>query len=243
MQEPIILYQDEQIIVVDKPSGMAVHSDGVHDYPLLTDWLLPQFPELVDLGEKQVLRSGEEIARPGIVHRLDRETSGVLVIARTAAAYASLKEQFRDRETRKIYRAFVHGVIKDDRGIIDKPIGSSRGGMGPRSALLPHGTVRDALTAYRVISRKQDVGELGATYVEVFPKTGRTHQIRVHFSAIQRPVICDRLYAPRRPALLGFDRLALHAYSLTLTHPSGKEMTFTAPLPADFLEAERQIAQ
>jgi RluA family pseudouridine synthase len=195
---------------------MIVHPDGTHEYPALTTWLEKKYPEF------------------HLVHRIDRETSGVLVVARTEAAYNFLKKQFQNREIKKTYRAFVYGALKDERGVIDKPIGSARGGRGPRSASLPHGTTRDALTTYRVIKNSAD-----AAYVEVFPKTGRTHQIRVHFSAIQHPIICDALYAPGRPKLLGFNRLALHALSLTFTHPNGKAVTFEAPLPQDFAEAEK----
>ncbi|HVY73125.1 MAG TPA: RluA family pseudouridine synthase [Candidatus Paceibacterota bacterium] len=220
MQEPTILFEDENLVVLDKPSGLIVYSDGVHDYPALDTWLIARYGE----GNFQ------------FVHRLDRETSGVLVVAKTSEAYEFLRNQFEEREVRKIYRAFVHGIIKDERGVIDKPIGNARGGGGPRSATKPHGVLRDALTTYRVIERSPS-----ATYVEVFPKTGRTHQIRVHFASIQHPVISDSLYAPTRPKLLGFDRLALHAYSLTFTHLSGREMTVTAPLPSEFVAAEGEL--
>jgi 23S rRNA pseudouridine1911/1915/1917 synthase len=243
MQDPTILYEDEAIIVVDKPSGMSVHTDGKHDYPTLVAWLIVQYPELVGVGEVQTLPSGEVIERPGIVHRLDRETSGVLVVARTQASFDSLKEQFHDRETRKTYRAFVYGNLKDERGIINKPIGSGRGGVGPRSARAPHGEVRDALTMYKVLANSAPLPlENRAAYVEVFPKTGRTHQIRVHFSLIQHPIVGDVLYGSRRAPLLGFTRLALHAYNLTFTHPTtGKEVTYTAPLPPDFVAAEAAL--
>ncbi len=225
MEEPQIIYEDAELLVINKPAGMIVYPDGKHDYPALSSWL-----------EKYKETSGRELKEFHFVHRIDRETSGVLVVARTEAAYEFLKEQFAEREIKKTYRAFVYGVLKVDRGVIDKPIGSSRGGKGPRSAKLPHGTMREAVTAYRVVERGT-----GATYVEAFPKTGRTHQIRVHFSAVQHPIIADQLYAPSRPKLLGFDRLALHALSITFTHPSGKEMSFIAPLPDDFLAAEKEL--
>lgn len=216
--EPAILYEDELLVVINKPAGIIVHPDGKHDYPALTEWLEKKYREFY------------------LVHRIDRETSGVLVIAKTAEAFEFLKSQFQNREIKKTYRAFVYGPFKDERGVIDKPIGSSRGGVGPRSASLPHGTTRDALTTYRVIANAAD-----CAYVEVFPKTGRTHQIRVHFSSIQHPVVCDSLYASKRPSLLGFDRLALHALSLSFGHPDGREMTFEAPLPPDFLAAESRL--
>jgi 23S rRNA pseudouridine1911/1915/1917 synthase len=234
--EPIVIYEDIDIIVINKPSGMPVHADGRHERATLVEWLLVRYPELKGVGEEQRLPSGEIIDRPGIVHRIDRETSGVMVVARTQAAFEHLKEQFQNREVKKTYRAFVYGVINDERGIIDKPIGSSRGGLGPRSALKPHGVMREATTMFRVIERG-----LEATYLEAFPKTGRTHQIRVHFAAIQKPIICDRLYAPKRASILGFNRLALHAYNISFTHPKGREVSFEAPLPADFVEAEGKL--
>ena len=172
------------------------------------------------------------------------------MVARTEGAYEFLKKQFAEREIQKTYRAFVYGTFTKDRGVIDKPIGSSRGGRGPRSAKMPRGTVREATTAYRVVERSSsDLGVNGpATYIEAFPKTGRTHQIRVHLSAVQHPIVADQLYAPSRPKILGFERLALHAFSIVFTHPpstssgqAGKEMRFEAPLPADFIEAEKEL--
>lgn len=216
--EPTILYEDDVLVVINKPAGIIVHPDGKHDYPALTEWLEKRYKEFY------------------LVHRIDRETSGVLLVAKTAEAFQFLKSQFQHREIKKTYRAFVYGPLKEERGVIDKPIGSGRGGVGPRSASLPHGTTRDALTTYRVIANGEE-----CAYVEVFPKTGRTHQIRVHFSSIQHPVVCDSLYASKRSSLLGFDRLALHALSLSFKHPAGKEMTFEAPLPSDFVAAEGRL--
>lgn len=221
--EPTIIYEDDAILVLNKPSGLIVYPDGKHAYPALSEWL-------------DTYKKTGGFSEFHFVHRLDRETSGILVVAKTEAAHATLKEQFAERDIKKTYRAFVYGGLKDDRGIIDKPIGSARGGLGPRSATRPHGTQREAITAYSVRARGAD-----ATYVDVFPKTGRTHQIRVHFSAIQHPVLCDVLYAPTRAPLLGFKRLALHALSITFIHPNGKEMTLEAPLPQDFLAAEKKL--
>jgi len=221
--EPTIIYEDAELLVVNKPAGMIVYPDGKHAYPALSEWL-------------DTYKKTGRFSEYYFVHRIDRETSGLLIVALTEEAYAFLKEQFQEREVKKTYRAFVYGTLKVDRGVIDKPIGSSRGGKGPRSAKLPHGTMREAVTAYRVIER----GE-GATYVEAFPKTGRTHQIRVHFSAVQHPIVADVLYASRRAPILGFERLALHALTVSFTHPSGKEVTFTAPLPEDFIRAEKLL--
>lgn len=218
MEKPKIIYEDDGIIVVDKPAGMIVYPDGKHDYPALSHWLEKQYPEF------------------HFVHRIDRETSGVLILAKTERMHAYLKKQFQDREVRKVYRAFVHGALKEERGQIERAIGSARGGRGPRSATRPHGKEREASTTW-----KRLMNGTGVAYIEAFPKTGRTHQIRVHCAAIQHPIVCDQLYGPQRPALLGFKRLALHALAVTVTLPGGKERTFEAPLPKDFLAAEAQL--
>lgn len=220
--EPTVLFEDDVIVVVDKPAGMIVYPDGKHDYPALSHWLEKKYGE----------------GNYHFVHRIDRETSGVLLVAKTAEAHEFLKQQFQDRETKKIYRAFVYGALKEERGIIEKPIGSGRGGRGPRSATRPHGTMREAKTAW-----KRLLNGAGAAYIEAYPETGRTHQIRVHCAAIQHPIVADPLYGPKRPSLLGFKRLALHARALTIAHPSGKEMTFEAPLPPDFVAAEAQLRE
>lgn len=228
--EPTILFEDDHMIVVDKPAGMIVYPDGKHEYPALSAWL-------------EAHLGGPQDEAFFFVHRIDRETSGVLAVAKTKEAFDFLKEQFKNREVKKTYRAFVHGTFKEERGIIDKPIGSSRGGAGPRSARLSYGQQRDAVTMYKVL--KERLYEAGTqepvSYVEVFPKTGRTHQIRVHMASVGRPIISDALYGAGRGSLLGFKRLALHALSLAITHPDGEEMVFTAPLPADFLEAEQEL--
>jgi 23S rRNA pseudouridine1911/1915/1917 synthase len=219
---PEIIYEDDSVLVVNKPAGMIVYPDGKHDYPALSHWL-----------EKRYGEGGFHF-----VHRIDRETSGVLVVAKDEQTHEFLKEQFQNRDVRKTYRAFVLGNLKDERGMINKPIGSSRGGSGPRSAKQPHGTMREALTIYKTLERGG-----GTTYVEVFPKTGRTHQIRVHFSAIGHPIVADSLYGAvgGGTRVLGFKRLALHALSIAITLPSGKEVTFSAPLPEDFLAAEEEL--
>lgn len=225
--EPAILFEDDQLLVVDKPAGMIVYPDGKHDYPALSNWLDKKY------GEGKYF----------FVHRTDRETSGVLAVAKTPEAFEFLKEQFKNREVKKTYRAFVHGTFKEERGIIDKPIGSSRGGSGPRSARASYGAQRDAVTMYKVLKDRpyEAEGPEPVSYVEVYPKTGRTHQIRVHFASVGRPIVADRLYGTGRPALLGFERLALHAMSLGLTHPQGGDMLFSAPLPPDFIAAEGEL--
>jgi 23S rRNA pseudouridine1911/1915/1917 synthase len=226
---PDILFEDEHILVLNKPAGLMVHADAKNEGPTLVDWLLEHHPPIQAVGEE---------GRWGLVHRLDRETSGVMVVAKTLLAHARLKKQFANREVRKVYRTFVYGTTPE-RGIIERPIGSSRG-MGPRSAKQAYGKMREAITAYRTIINARIPAAV--SYVEVFPKTGRTHQVRVHFASLGHPVVGDTLYAKARGSALGFERLALHALSLSFTHPgSGQEVTYEAPLPQDFIAAAKQL--
>jgi 23S rRNA pseudouridine1911/1915/1917 synthase len=232
-----VLYEDESVIVVNKPAGLVVHSDGKTLEPRLTDWILDTHPEIKGVGEPLKLSSGVEISRPGIVHRLDRETSGVIIIAKTQEAFTHLKAQFHDRKTKKEYRAFVYGEMKEDTGTIDRPIGRSAKDFRLRSAQRgARGVLREAVTDFRVIARGS-----GYTLVSTFPKTGRTHQIRVHLKAINHPVVCDKLYAPKRECGLGFTRHALHAYSIEVTLPTGEKRCFEASLPHDFIVAEAEL--
>jgi 23S rRNA pseudouridine1911/1915/1917 synthase len=232
---PSILYEDDDILAVNKPAGLLTHGDGRSSAPTLTDWLVRERPSLASVGEPMQLADGRTLARPGIVHRLDAETSGVIVVAKTPAAHAYLKRLFAAREVEKTYDAFLVGVPRERSGEIALEIGRSRSDFrrfaaGPRA----RGKTREALTEYRV----RETGG-GFSLVEVRPKTGRTHQIRVHFASIGHPVVCDRRYAPKRPSALGLTRLALHARSLSLEAPSGARLLIEAPPPEDF---ERALA-
>ncbi len=241
-----ILYEDEHLLALDKPAGLAVHEDGRTDVSVLTDWVRKERPEIVGVGETMRLQNGSVIDRPGVVHRLDRDTSGVLVLAKTQEAFLFLKQQFKDRRIEKHYRAFVWGDIREPHGTIDRPIGRSRRDFRLWSATQSAGgKLRPAVTRYSVLvvggglsspnSKLQSQNSF--TYIDLEPKTGRTHQIRVHLKAIGHPVVCDERYAPDKGPALGFTRLALHAFSLTLTHPSGSTLALEAQLPPDFTEA------
>lgn len=232
-----IIFENEEVIVLNKPAGLVVHSDGKTDEPNLTDWIVENYPEVEGVGEPAVY-DGKEIARPGIVHRLDRETSGVIVIAKTQDSFLNLKKQFQAREITKTYNAFLYGVIKEKSGVIDLPIGRSKSDFKQWSAQHgARGELREAVTHYKVLKENKDF-----TYVEVTPKTGRTHQIRVHFKAIGNQVVCDKIYAPKRKCELGFERLALHAKALTFKLQSGEVITAEAELPWDFKQALTAIA-
>ncbi len=234
-----ILYEDADIVAVLKPAGVLTHADGVNRNETVADWFAEKYPESKEVGETQRLKDGTEVTRPGVVHRLDADTSGVLVLAKTPAAHAFLKEAFQNREVKKTYLAFVYGVPKEKKGVIDFPIGRSRKDFRLRSAQpKAKGTLRDAITRFEVVA--SDAGE-GHALLRVMPETGRTHQIRVHLKAIHHPIVGDTLYAPNHPADLGFSRLGLHAYSLDLPLPSGKRVAITAPVPPEFVPAIGQF--
>ena len=235
--KPSVVYENEEVVVLNKPAGLIVHPDGYEKGPSVSDWVREQYPETRTVGESFQLRTGEVIERPGIVHRLDRDTSGALLVARTPEAFAHLKRQFQERAVKKVYHAFVYGEMKQKDGRIDRPIGKSAKNFRLRSAQRgARGTLREAVTEYSVQMIMPDV-----SFVEIRPHTGRTHQIRVHFKAINHPVVCDPLYAPKREALLGFSRLALHAHGLTFRMISGEERTVEAPYPHDFRVAVDRV--
>ena len=228
-----ILYEDDGFVVVNKPAGMVVHPARGNWTGTLTSALAFRFQSLSDVGGP---------SRPGIVHRLDRDTSGVIVVAKTNAVHMHLAEQFQERTVEKEYFAITSGRVDRDRDVIDAPIGRhpyQRDKMAIREG---HTTSKQASTFYEVISRHGRFCQ-----VRVRPKTGRTHQIRVHLNHIGCPILCDRLYAghaeisesmidpkTQYPDRIILERQALHAKRLSLTNPqSGKEMTFEAPLPAD----------
>lgn len=236
-----ILYEDNDVLVINKPSGLMVHADGRSTDATLVDWILNTYPTLITVGEPGILHDGKEAPRPGIVHRIDKDTSGVLIIAKTPESFAFLKESFKNREVKKQYAAFVYGSVKEKYDVINRPIGKSKKDPRMWSAQRgARGTIRDAITEYRVRARvPAQAGDTGVTYLEVRPKTGRTHQIRVHMKAINHPIVCDTLYAPKMPPVLGFERLALHAEKISFTSVSGKEIVVEAPLPEDFIRAQK----
>ena len=240
---PTILFEDEHILVINKPAGLVVHGDGRTDEPSVADWALEYHPRMRNVGEPWTSQTGEAIPRPGIVHRLDRETSGVMVMAKTHESFALLKEQFQERRVRKTYRAFVYGAMKEGEGAIDRPIGKSKSDFRKWSAQPgSRGALRDAHTAWERLGVTTEGHERYA-YLALRPITGRTHQLRVHLKAIHHPIVCDTLYAPKRPCALGFTRLALHAHTLTVALPTtGEERVFEAPLPEDFIRAEKMVA-
>lgn len=260
-----ILYEDEFVLALNKPSGLLVHSDGKSKDKTLVDWINSNYPNLKDLGEPQVLQNGEIIKRPGIVHRLDKDTSGVILVAKTKEAHQSLKEQFQARKVEKIYHTIVWGKFLPEKmeGIIDKPIGRSANDFRKWSAEYgAKGEMREAVTEYRVLAQshnspltpllQQERGtrkEINSvlpelSYLEVRPKTGRTHQIRVHLKAIGHPVVGDKVYGgAKHQALIDNkktgteekkQRLMLHAVSIKLQLPNGLHIKVESPIPPEF---------
>ncbi len=219
-----ILYEDTDVVAVAKPAGLITHSDGRTQEESAEDWFNGKYPEAATLSPETPV---------GYVHRLDRDTSGVLVFAKNPAAYDFLRKAFHDREVKKTYLAFTYGAPKEKQGMIDFDIGRSRKDFRLRSAQpKAKGTMRAALTRYEVVGEAGDYA-----LMKMSPETGRTHQIRVHLKAIHHPIIGDPLYSPKREFALGITRLGLHALRLDLPLPSGGRMTVTAPIPPDLAPA------
>jgi 23S rRNA pseudouridine1911/1915/1917 synthase len=214
-----VVYADDEVIVVDKPPGLVVHPGSGHRTGTLVHGLVARFPEIASAGEAD---------RPGIVHRLDRDTSGLLVVARTETARVRLVRDLAARRVEREYLALVHGVPESDAGMVDAPVGrSSR--EPTRMAVSAKG--KEARTRYDVVSRWSD---LDVALLRCRLETGRTHQIRVHLAAIGHPVVGDATYARGRRSPVDAPRMFLHATRLSFAHPAtGERLAFESPLPPD----------
>jgi 23S rRNA pseudouridine1911/1915/1917 synthase len=225
-----ILYEDESLLVLNKRSGMVVHPAAGHDEHTLVNALLHHCAgQLSGIGG---------VSRPGIVHRLDRETSGCLVVAKNDESHLALSSQFASRKVEKVYWAIVCGELQREQGEIRAAI-ARHPSHRKRMAVTEEGAGREAHTSYRVLEMLR-----GATLVEAALHTGRTHQIRVHFQFLRHPLVGDMVYGQRQNQRLaevaGYEasRQMLHAFHLRFIHPrTGKRISFEAPVPADFQDA------
>jgi 23S rRNA pseudouridine1911/1915/1917 synthase len=217
-----IIYEDKDLLVVDKPAGLTVHPAPGHYSHTLVNALLAHIPDLA---------SGEP-TRPGIVHRLDKDTSGLIIVAKNETAHMKLADQFKNRTVTKVYRALVQGRLTPEEGIIEANIGRDPRDR-KRMAVVTLG--RQARTEYKVLQYLANY-----TFMEVKPRTGRTHQIRVHLASIGFPVVGDATYGAKSAYL---SRQFLHAYKLGFKLPSNNEYRqFESPLPPDLVQALEDIA-
>lgn len=226
-----IIYEDKDFIAVLKPAGIVVHPDSQHKFEeSLINEILKKYPEIKNVGEPACQQTGTCL-RPGIVHRLDKDTSGILLVARTQSGFEYLKNLFKDQKIKKSYLALVRGALKTKKGIISGVLGRTKTGIFGTYKL--KGKERPAITEYKVLETfKNSLGEF--SLLEVFPKTGRTHQIRVHLKSIGHPVICDKIYGGKNMTCpLGLTRQFLHAYSLEFISPSGAALRLEAILPEE----------
>src|SRR3989344_233484 len=227
-----ILYEDADIVAVAKPAGLITHSDGRTKEATAEEWFEERYKVQGVSGKEKNI---------GYVHRLDRDTSGVLVFAKNQKMYDFLRKAFHDKDVKKTYLAFTYGAPKLKKGTIDFDIGRSRKDFRLRSAQpKAKGRLREAFTRYEVI------GETGEyALLKIMPETGRTHQIRVHLKAIHHPIVGDSLYATgffkSEMKSLGISRLGLHAYMLDLPLPSGGRTLIHAPIPSDLAPAFAQF--
>lgn len=232
MEAPYVIAEYPDIAFIAKPSPLIVHSDGRTHEPTLTEWLVDRFPGIEKVGDTWISPQGDAIPLPGIVHRLDRTTTGIMVVAKTDAGFIFLKNSFKERRVKKTYSAIVNGTLTG-AGVVVAEIMRTK--TAPRywyARETTHDDIRAAITEWRAQQALP-----GATFVEATPLTGRTHQIRVHMQSIGHPLVGDHLYSHALPSLFGFTRPALHAKTLGLMLPNGLYAEHNAPLPHDFVAA------
>ena len=219
-----ILYEDDDLLVIDKPAGLTVHPAPGHPSHTLVNAVLSHLSEIEEEGD---------VIRPGIVHRLDKDTSGLMLVAKNNVALANLSDQFKSRSVKKVYITLVKGIIKPEKGVIDAPIGRDSGDR-KKMAVTGESRGRQARTNYRVL---RYVGK--NSLLEITPETGRTHQIRVHLAAIGYPVFGDITYGKKSAFL---NRQFLHAHRIGFYLPSsGKFVEFESPLPEDLEKALKEL--
>lgn len=237
-----IIFQNQDFIIIDKPAGLPVHSGVGIKEKTMVDFLIEKFPEIKNVGDEPKLR-------PGIVHRLDKETSGVMIVARNQKTFEYFKKKFKSRKIKKKYLALVHEKLKNKQGKIEGEMGRSKRDFRKQTLTCPVKLSnnqketsqkeafnrvnirkgRYSLTFYKVVKEYKEFSLL-----EVFPKTGRTHQIRIHLHSIGHPVVGDKKYAFKRYKKIDFPRMFLHASEISFISPGGKKEKFSSSLPRDF---------
>lgn len=224
-----VLYEDEDIILINKPKGMVVHPAAGHYTHTLVNGLLDHC--------RGQLSGINGVMRPGIVHRIDMDTTGVIIACKNDLAHSCLAEQLKEHSITRRYQAIVHGVVKEDEGTVDAPIG--RHPVERKKMSINYNNGREAVTHYKVLRRYRQY-----THVECRLETGRTHQIRVHMASIHHPLLGDAVYGPARCPIPGLQGQTLHAGVLGIRHPrTGAYMEFTAPLPDYFAKLLRTLPE
>lgn len=230
-----VLYEDKNILVINKPAGIQIHPSATENQNTLTNWLVFKYPGITSVGA--------DPTRPGIVHRLDKDTSGVLVIAKTQESFEKLKKLFSEREIKKTYTALVYGILSQTSGTINKPIARSatfRKQVIPEGRTKFKGIPREAITKYEVLQTFQ-YSNTPYSLLTVHPQTGRMHQIRVHLSSIGHPIVGDVLYKRKEfKAFPTAKRQLLHAQEISFTL-FGKEYVFNTSLPKDFRDFMKRL--
>ena len=223
--KPVIIFENEDFLVVDKPSGLVVHPFDHSDEVTLLDFLKEYTSEMMSIENNITLQDGRKIDLGGIVHKLDRETSGVMVVAKNQKVFDELKEQFINHTTKKGYVAVVEGNIKEKNFTINAPLGRNKKDYRQSTiASNPRGEFRVAVTDVEVVELRDDT-----TLVNLYPKTGRTHQLRAHMASIGHPIVGDVVYGSLKKG----ERIMLHAKELTF-FVEGKEYTLDSPIPLSF---------
>lgn len=220
-----VIFEDTNILVVNKPSGIVIHPFDYSTEPTLLDFLLQHSPDILSMHNTVALQDNRVISIGGIVHKLDRDTSGVLVIAKNEKTFDELKGQFRNHTTKKVYVALVEGIVTEDSFTINAPLGRNKKEYKQvANPSNPRGELREAVTDLKVLERGQST-----TLVELLPKTGRTHQLRAHMTYIGHPIVGDKAYGSTVDA----PRIMLHAKELSFSL-QGKTLAFIADTPESF---------
>lgn len=236
--EPRVIYEDKNFLAIDKPAGLLTHPTANSTEITLADWLLRHYPEVKNVGDDPKIR-------PGVVHRLDKDTSGIILVARNQEYFEYLKNLFQTRAIKKTYRALVYGKPTPKKGIIEKEIRVKSGTT--KRTVFKGRSEKAAVTEYKVLKYFNPFDKLRVSsfgWVEVTPLTGRTHQIRVHLASIDHSVVGDKLYGPKKSKEVGLpniNRQLLHAYSLEFSPAPGKRLKLVADLPADIREVLRNL--